>query len=277
MKLQQIFVLLCATLNSKAQVITATISPDQDYNAALGETSMIQFTCYATGTLIEWRVDRTPANVKSILTRGVTITPTVSIGGGVFFSSLSIRASSENDNTTIQCTTVLTDPPSPKTYFNASKLIFLNIQGVLGPPPNLTISEADENCIATLGWDAPETLDLTNIEPDILYYIVCHNLTGDMNCANTTSLQERLANITLCQVSGMTVMLTVAAVNVVGVGNTSSLLYSSHSTLTDTTSSIPDSSQLVSPTSGGVSIPDSQITEAIAGGILIILLIRHWD
>ena len=225
MHLQQLFVptlLLCAVFNrAKAQLVTVTISPDQNYNAALDETSTIQFNCTATGTLIEWRVDGTPAGVESIIGRGVTTTSAVDIGGGVFFSSLSIRASSENHNTTIQCTTVLTNPPFP--YFNASKLIFLNIQGVLGPPPNLTLSEDDGNCIITLGWDAPETLDLTDIEPDILYYRVCHNLTDNETCANISSAKER--EFSLPRVEGIVLLFTVAAVNIVGEGIGSSILH----------------------------------------------------
>ena len=206
-------------LYAKAQ-ITATISPDQDYNAALDNTSMIRFNCTATGNIVEWRVDGSPANFESITSRGVSTTPTVSIGGGVFFSSLSIRASSENDNTSIRCISIRTEPTFSS---NTSQSIFLNIQGLLGPPPNLTLSAFDENGTRTLSWDAPETLDLTDIEPDILHYRVCHNLTSDMNCKNTTSSQERSVDVDFCNVS-VPVLITVAAVNVVGVGKNSSTL-----------------------------------------------------
>ena len=213
-------ILLCA-LNIEAQV-TATISPDQDYNTPLDESSVIRFNCTATGSIIAWLVGGEEVNAGSTLPRrGVSTTPIRMISGGVSFSSLSIPARKQNDNISIQCTAIQVNPTFSN---NRSKVVFLNIQGLLGPPPNLILSEADESCKIILRWDAPETLDLTDIEPDILYYTVCHNLTGYQTCVNVSSSEKREFSFSdVCT----TLLFTVTTVNVVGEGNASSIFYQS--------------------------------------------------
>ena len=51
----------------------------------------------------------------------------------------------------------------------SSKLIFLNIRRLLGPSPNQSVSQADESCTihVILSWNAPKTLDLTDIVSNI--------------------------------------------------------------------------------------------------------------
>ena len=208
---------LCA-LNVEAQ-ITATISPDRDYSAPFDAKSMVRFNCTGTGAIVQWRVDGIEANTMVIVKRGVITTPAQDIGEGVFFSSLFIPASKENDNTSIQCTTVRV---KPMLSVNNSELVFLNIQGLLGAPPNLTLSQTDENTII-LSWDAPETLDLMDIEPDILYYTVCYNLTDDLYCVNVSSSEKR--ELLIHSEDDIPMLFTVAAVNVVGEGNASSILF----------------------------------------------------
>ena len=217
--------LFCVFNEVEAQ-LTATISPDRDYNAPLDVNLIVRFNCTGTGTIIEWTVDGTSAKAPTIQNRGVTTTPEEDIGGGAFFSSLFIRASKENDNTSILCTTARIISINPEVFqTGSSELVFLHIQGLLGPPPNLTLSKADNrNFTRILSWDAPETLDLTDIEPDILYYSVCHNLTGDQTCINVSSSVKREFRFANVQV---TVLFTVTAVNVVGEGNVSSIIYQS--------------------------------------------------
>ena len=213
-----LFSVLC---EAEAQ-LTATISPDRDYNTALNVNLMVQFNCTGTGTIIEWTVNGTSAKDSTIKNRGVTTTSEEDIGGGMFFSSLFIRASEENDNTSILCTTARIVSINPEVFESGSSdLIFLNIQGLLGPPLNLTLSQADENCTTILSWDAPETLDLTDIEPDIQYYRVCYNVSSNLTCVmiNNEEREFRFSNISV------TLLFTVTATNVVGEGNSSSIIY----------------------------------------------------
>lgn len=214
----------CALNEAKAHLVTATISPDRNYNAPLDVNSMVRFNCTGTGTVIEWTVDGSSAKHLTIQSRGVTTTPEEDIGGGVFFSSLFIRASKENDNTSIRCTSIRIISINPEVFQSgSSKLIFLNIRSFLGPPSNLPPSQADESCKKILSWDAPKTFDL-DIKPDSLYYNICCNLTGGINCTNISSTRETAIQFTFCNVS-VTLMFTVTALNVTGEGNANSVIY----------------------------------------------------
>ena len=212
-----ILILLLSLVHANAQVI-AEISPDEDYNAALNPDSKVQFNCTGnSGTLI-WTVDGTEATNADIISRGVTSTVSMDIGGGMILSTLSIPASDENDHTAIQCTVVIVNPLAS----NKSKLIFLNIQGLLSPPPNLTLSEADEQLTRLLTWNPPDTLDITNIDPDIGYYQVCYNLSTELTCTNVSSVGEREFKFSNVRVP---LLFTVTAFNVVGEGNESSIVH----------------------------------------------------
>ena len=211
--------LLCAihSIKSRAQVI-AEISPNEDYNAALNPDSKVQFNCTGNSGTIFWTVDGTEATNADIISRGVTTTVSMDIGGGMILTTLSIPASDENDHTAIQCTVVIVNPLAS----NRSKLIFFNIQGLLGPPPNLTLSYADEQLTRLLSWDAPPTLDITNIDPDIEYYQVCYNLSTELTCTNVSSVGEREFKLSNVRVP---LLFTVTAFNVVGEGNESSIVH----------------------------------------------------
>ena len=86
----------------------------------------------------------------------------------MFSSYLFIPARSDNNNTSMRCSTIDAN----------SKVIFLNIQGLLDPPPNITLSD---RLSRILRWDAPdlETLDITDIDPDFQSYQICYNLTNN--------------------------------------------------------------------------------------------------
>ena len=211
--------LLCAShsIKSRAQVI-AEISPNEDYNAALNPDLNIQFNCTGNSGIISWTVDGIEATNADIISRGVTTTVPMDIGGGMFLSTLSIPAYDENDHAAIQCTVVIVNPLAS----DMSKLIFLNIQGLLGPPPNLFLLEADEQLSRSLTWDAPPTLNITNVDPDIEYYQVCYNLSAELTCTNVSSVGEREFKLSNVRVP---LLFTVTAFNVVGEGNESSIVH----------------------------------------------------
>ena len=212
-------ILLLSVVNTQAQV-TAVISPDEDYNAALDPNSNIVFNCTGNRDTIRWTVDNTAAGDQSIVSRGVTATSEVGIGGGMFLSTLFVPTSYENNNTAIQCT--VADLNSVPIVSNTSKLIFLNIQGLLGPLPNLSLSETDEQLSRLLTWNAPLTLDITNVDPDIEYYQVCYNLSTELTCTNVSSVGERAFKFSNVRVP---LLFTVTAFNVVGEGNESSIVH----------------------------------------------------
>ena len=212
-----VYLLLSYTSKIQAQV-TATISPENDnmYNVPVAPDKIIQFNCTATAALIQWKVNDLPTSRAEIINKGVTTTPAAEDRGtGEFLSSLFIPARQENDNTTIQCEGVETNPLTTAL----SRLVTLRIQGLLDPPPNLTLSEAGDQLTRILTWGAPETLDLTDIDPDIQFYQVCYNLSDDLTCINVSSSERREFRFpNVC----VPLVFTVTAFNVVGEGGASS-------------------------------------------------------
>ena len=201
--------------------VTATISPGSDkYNAPVEPNTVIQFSCTATAVIIQWLVNDVPANRAETRNKNVTTTPPTEEdqGSGVFLSSLFIPARQDNDNTTIQCRAVNDD----LTVSALSRLVTLGIQGLLDPPPNLTLSEAGDQLTRILTWGAPETLDLTDIDPDIQFYQVCYNLSDDLTCINVSSSERREFRFpNVC----VPLVFTVTAFNVVGEGGASSIVH----------------------------------------------------
>ena len=88
--------------------------------------------------------------------------------------------------------------------------------GILDPPSNLTIVNQSASH-RRLFWEAPESLDITDIEPDISNYSVCTNLSGV--CINTTELEHVFPNVRI------TIEFSVTAVNIVGESNASTAVY----------------------------------------------------
>ena len=88
--------------------------------------------------------------------------------------------------------------------------------GVLDPPINLTIVNQGAS-LSRLFWEAPESLDITDIEPDISNYRVSTNLSGA--CINTTELEHVFPNVRI------TIEFSVTAINVVGESNASIAIY----------------------------------------------------
>ena len=139
----------------------------------------MQFNCTSTEQVFIWRVNNTIPSVNDELAERGVIVGSVQVleTSGMFSSSLSIPTRSDNDNTSITCSTI--DTNSDPIVSASSKVVFLNIQGLLDPPPNLTLSVADDGFSRVLTWDAPEILDVTDVDPDIQSYQICYNLTSN--------------------------------------------------------------------------------------------------
>ena len=208
-------------LKCRAQV-TATIMPQEDYSVPVDPDRLIHFDCSSTRMILQWMVNGVFAGDAEIVqNNNVTTTATVMNYKGTFTSSLFIPASIENDNTSIQCRTA--DLESSPAVIAYSKLVFLHIQGLLDPPPNLTLTEAGDQLTRILTWGAPETLDLTDIDPDIQFYQVCYNLSDDLTCINVSSSERREFRFpNVC----VPLIFTVTAFNVVGEGRSSTVVHS---------------------------------------------------
>ena len=216
------FSLLTRTLYVHGQ-LNVTIFPPKDYHAALDPDSKVTFNCTASVANIELRLNDTLAS--NFVSQGVSFTAAGPIvGSELFLTTVSIPAREENDNTSVLCRAIDTSDVQ-NIVADDSRLIFLRIQGLLDAPPNLTLSEADDQLsrFIIITWDAPPTLNITNVNPDVEYYQVCYNLSTELTCTNVSStVGERAFKFSNVRVP---LLFTVTAFNVVGEGNESSIVH----------------------------------------------------
>jgi hypothetical protein len=206
-------------VNVEAIQTSATISP-REYIASLDPRASTTFQCEVTGAdSILWIVDGQFALRQEIRQRGISTSHQVTINQteGRFTSNISISRSDINKNTSILCMACViqgTDILSAPAFFK--------VQGLLGPPPNLSLTKPNEPqnaFVKVLTWDEPNTLNITDVESDISHYRVCYNLSAILTCTNTTGRKFTFLNI------GVDILFTVTAVNVVGEGNGSAILH----------------------------------------------------
>ena len=98
--------------------------------------------------------------------------------------------------------------------------------GALERCPNLQIIPSG-NYHQRLTWDPPSTLNITAVEPDISSYIVCSNISNACTTINVTeagSDLQYLRQYTFLNVRAY-INFTVKAVNIVGVGESASIVY----------------------------------------------------
>ena len=86
----------------------------------------------------------------------------------------------------------------------------------MDPPINLTIVDQGTS-YSRLFWEAPESLDITDIEPDISNYRICTNFSGV--CIDTTELEHVFPNVRI------PIEFSVTAINIVGESNASTAVY----------------------------------------------------
>lgn len=220
--------LLCALTSVPGQV-TIGISPQLDnYIAALDSNSTVGFNCTAIFNKsfnLQWRVNNTDSGFVDIVNSGVSTTQRaeeIEPGVIVSMSSLYVSTRGENNNTSIRCRT-FDEVSNPGTItLVESQLIILRIQGLLDSPPNLTLLTSQDQLSRILSWDAPETLDITNVDPDIQSYRVCYNLTDDLTCTSVSSSERKEFRFLNVRVP---LLFTITAINVVGEGSASSVIH----------------------------------------------------
>ena len=199
---------------------TAVITPS-GYNASLKLEANFTFQCDVTGAdRIQWLVDDQFAELQTIKDRGIFEEGLIIVdqATGSFKRNITILRKVINMNTTIICRADVSSGSDVD-----SKAVLFQVQGLLESPPNLRLSEANDRCKRnTLNWDEPFSLDITNVEPDISHYKVCYSLSN----ANKSQCKyiNQMTKFTFPNVN-IPLLFTVSAVNVVGEGNTSSLLH----------------------------------------------------
>ena len=206
--------------DNHAQMATAVITPS-GYNASLKLGANFTFQCDVTGAdRVQWLVDNQFAELKKIRDRGIFEEALIVIdrATGSFKRNITISRKVINMNTTIVCRADVSSGNDVD-----SKAVLFQVQGLLESPPNLTLSEANDRCKRNvLNWDEPFSLDITNVEPDISYYKVCYSLSNSNK--SQCKYINQMTEFTFPNVN-IPLLFTVSAVNIVGEGNTSSLLH----------------------------------------------------
>ena len=179
---------------------------------------------------IQWIVDGLPSTRPEIRSRGISESDLIVINAstGSFRRNISIERNVMNKNTSIVCVADLifsADVPSEPVLFR--------VQGLLDAPSNLLLSELEVDnqhvIMRRLSWEKPFSLDITDVDPDISHYKVCYSLisateTSRCSTGNHTTFTFLYINIPL--------LFTVSAVNIVGEGNTSSILHNGNGCIT---------------------------------------------
>ena len=98
--------------------------------------------------------------------------------------------------------------------------------GALGRCPNLQIIPSGIYH-QRLTWDAPPTLNITAVEPDISSYTVCTNISTECTTINVTEAGGDSQDLQWYEFLNLRAYInfTVRAVNVVGDGESASIVY----------------------------------------------------
>ena len=220
-----ILLLLILTEEQYAQTETTAVITPRGYNASLDPKATFTFQCDVTGADdVQWIVDGLPPGRQEIINRGILIVTsviTVNEATRSFRQNLSISRNVANQNTTIVC-----EADSFTVNDVRSTPVLFQLQGLLGVPPNLllTETESDDNLkfVKKITWDEPFTLDITDVEHDISNYKVCYSLINSANKSQCTHVYQTEFTFLIVTIS---LEFTVYAVNVVGESNSSSILY----------------------------------------------------
>ena len=166
--------------DAKQYYFAAIVSP-LVYNAYLHPEDFGTFTCVTRNSEdIRWIINGSTHNVPYIRdTRLITVKTNQSQQ----LSVIMIPALPVNQHLThIKCR-AYHRPPAFRMVESVETAQF-NIQGLLVMLPNISYTSynATHNFVE---WQEPETLNITNLEPDIERYTICTNVTDE--CFNTTT------------------------------------------------------------------------------------------
>ena len=202
---------------------TATITPN-GFNASLDPESNFTFQCDVTeADDIGWLIDSIPLSREEIKDRGIGANKAIALDRATYSlrGFLSIPINEQNRNTSIDCLAI--DAFTPRNIvYTFSEPVFFKVQGLLDAPSNLILSEAGNQFMRRLSWEEPFSLDIINVEPDISYYRICSSFSNDSNESVCTQVEK--TEFTFIYVN-IPLLFTVSAVNVVGEGDSASILH----------------------------------------------------
>ena len=228
--LVSIFYLISRVPETESLVTNATIYP-REYITFLNPNANATFQCETTGAdSIHWVVDGRFASTPKIRERGITTSQlvTINIAEGRFASSISLPRTSANSNTSIICIANVVDVNAEDVL---SVPAYFKVQGLLDPPSNLSLTStsfsdwSQKEYVRLLTWSEPKTLNITDIEPDIAHYRVCYNITNHRADAGTTACGITYTREFMFLNVRVHISFSVAAVNVVGEGNASTIMH----------------------------------------------------
>ncbi len=191
------------------------VLPPLIYNAYQDSTELGSFTCVTRNSDdIRWIVDGYAHNDPSL--RDKIFVYTESYANRSQHSVIRIPAIPANNRIAeIECRAYSNEPW--EVAYSAHTAQF-NIQGLLDMPPNATYSSYNATHYL-VEWMQPQTLDISNVEPDIENYTACtYKNNVDPECANTTTARLFLPKYFFDQFLFLTVW------NVVGESNSSAQL-----------------------------------------------------
>ena len=197
------------------QMPTAVISPVDGYVASLGSSPATSFHCTVTGTdSIIWRVDGYVTTSSNLDDRNI-VRQSDEIQDGTVISTILIPATEINNNSSVLCIAINLNGGANAN----SETVFYFVQGILDPPGGLTITAGENDFTRELTWQAPPTLDISNVDPDISHYNVCTTFsqTGGQSCSDVQETEYSFLNVRVA------LEFSVSAVNVVGQSNVSTV------------------------------------------------------
>ena len=190
------------------------IIPPLIYNAYLDSQECGTFTCVTRNNDdVHWLVDGVLDSFPSVVnTRLIRINSTEAGHSMIIIPAIPVNQHIAE----IKCIAyTLNEYFQPVDEQESTETAQFNIQGLLNMLPN--ISYASYNATHNLvEWLKPETLNITNIDPDIENYTICTNITGE--CVNTTTTNFILSKYFV------DILFSVTAWNIVGESNSSAQL-----------------------------------------------------
>ena len=154
-----------------------------------------------------WKVNGTVVNSNSTFPDVVYIT-SQTLSNGSTQGSLIFIAYANVNNTDIECFVSNGVHILPQLDSNVL------IQGYL-PPPDVILTV--ENNSVRFSWSAPFSLNITDYEPDILYYVI-DIITVDDKVINGTNCTDTVCRMEVDEGSFSEYRVEIAAVNTVGIG-----------------------------------------------------------
>ncbi|KAL5491658.1 hypothetical protein EMCRGX_G016990 [Ephydatia muelleri] len=219
--------------------IEITPSKDQVHVAFESVSGISTFTCSGNGARVVWSVNGCDATAPHVLNKGISVLPTVvSPDGRNVTARLLVPTIKSNNNTSVECTLLDASLGNPQS---AGPVILL-IQGILGPPDQLTIDVDFSNISLRLFWIAPPSYIYDVSPAAIFHYVLSNNVSNvpkiiksscapSMPCNTSLDLSDPLLlmshNTSILEYNG-TMEFTFYAVNGAGNGNQTTYVLNIH-------------------------------------------------